>query len=42
MLDLKLTTKTYMNAAQLTGPVGAAVKLLLWNRPGDLAEKIGA
>jgi integrase len=31
--DLKLTMKTYMDAAQLTGPVGAAVKLLPWNKP---------
>ena len=30
--DLKLTMKTYMDAAQLTGPVGAAVKLLPWNQ----------
>jgi hypothetical protein len=31
--DLKLTMKTYMDAAQLAGPVGAAVKLLPWNQP---------
>lgn len=29
--DLKLTMKTYMDAQQLSGPVGAAVKLLPWN-----------
>ncbi len=31
--DLKLTMKTYMDAKQLAGPVGAAVKLLPWNQP---------
>ena len=31
--DLRITVKTYMDAQQLAGPVGAAVKLLPWNKP---------
>ena len=30
--DLKLTMKTYMDAAQLQGPVAAAVATLPWHR----------
>ena len=38
--DLKLTMKTYTDAAQLTGPVGAAVKLLPWNTRVGFADDI--
>ena len=40
--DLKLTMKTYMDAAQLAGPVGAAVKLLPWNKPNGSVAEMGA
>lgn len=36
--DLKLTMKTYMDAAQLRGPVLAAVAALPWNQPAQCGE----
>jgi len=42
--DVKFMMKAYMDAAQLAGPVGAALKLLSWEKPGgsrdDLAVEI--